>query len=1266
MTPDLRAPWTLRLLGGLGLLDAQGQPGAFSTRKSGLLLARLAMAGSEGMARSRLIALLWSDRQERQARGSLRQALFALRKTFEPLGADVILGQREKVALAPGVLHVDARRVRQLSTSTEARDLAELRELYLGPLLDGVDVVDEAYEQWLVPERAQLQRSVLDALRRLMREQRASGDEGLERTARALTNLDPTCEESHRIVMTILAERGDRSGALRMFETLRGRLRDELHVEPEEETVRLALLLRRPGSAIASSDSTPSAAPVPAPPAMTVDPRQRRHVAVVHLRHEAKTSPDLESMHEQRRMHEGAAEQTAERHRGTARPSGAGALTLWFGIPTAYGDEARRAVLCALEIMGEHDGWRAGFAVGDVIVETEGTAGGPSTITGAAVERAEMLSARADHGRLLAEPAAVHEAEVHLSLTTRPVSEAVLEVRVAGPRVELTPFAGRAAEVAQLDAALTATRDEGRGRLVYVRGDAGIGKTRLARRLSERAEEQGYQTHVAHVLDFGGQSSRDALRSLVRSVSGLTDADDASQAERAADALRAELEHGDDEAFLKDLLDAPLAVEMRSLLDALEPEARREGLRRVARSVVRRASSSRPRVLVVEDLHWADGETVASLAELCEVVRETPTIFVMTSRIEGDPFDVSLRGRIFGLPITTIELGPLSPDESRAMAESLGVSQDMLQRCRDRAGGHPLFLEQLLRFDPSCAEGDLVPASVRSLVQARLDRIDADARRTFQAASVLGQRLTTDALAHVLERPSVDVDALTRQGLIRWSKGTLSFVHALLCDAIYETLLGRARRDFHRRAGEWFEGHDLLLCAEHYERAEDVRAPSAYARAAEHLRRLYRTEDALRVAKKGKELAREPREKGELTLGVAEILLDVGDMSAARRAFDDALNLVEDDDLRARAFLGRADVRRITDDLEGARRDVDAAHSAAHSADLPAELARAHFLRGNLLFPAGEVSACLKEHQTSLRIARRLGRRDLEAAALGGVGDAQYLAGRMRSAAETIESCMQLCRELGLGRIEVANHSQLAIAVVFIRPISDALGELRRARAASVRVGAKRPEINATVGQVWALYECGRYEESREVALESRGLIRRLGAFRYDQLALSFIGAVTALLDGPSAGLEILEEARAFAEASGPGFHGAEVYGHIARFSYDEGVRRRALARGEAIIRQGCVGHTPLRFYPLAARVALELGDLDLAQRMVDRLHDFTREEPLVLTDYYMDLVRTVVAARRGRLSPEERVRRADQLFVRAEALDLVVASEVGDLVDGP
>jgi hypothetical protein len=121
-------------------------------------------------------------------------------------------------------------------------------------------------------------------------------------------------------------------------------------------------------------------------------------------------------------------------------------------------------------------------------------------------------------------------------------------------------------------------------------------------------------------------------------------------------------------------------------------------------------------------------------------------------------------------------------------------------------------------------------------------------------------------------------------------------------------------------------------------------------------------------------------------------------MPDAGRAYHAALDASADDQERCLAWIGLAAVKRVTDDLAGAQADLERAETAAARHQLIAEQARIHFLRGNLCFPRSDIDGCLREHGIGLELTRRAGAAEVEAMALGGLGDAEYVRGRMISA----------------------------------------------------------------------------------------------------------------------------------------------------------------------------------------------------------------------------------------------------------------------------
>lgn len=234
------ASFDMRLLGGFEARLDTGEKITLSTRKAAALLACLALA--PGMARSReqLAGLLWSDRAEAQAKSSLRQALTSLRRGLQANGATVLKTEGESVSLEPSAVCVDVLEFEQLAANGSNGNLARADMLYQGTLLDGLDIRDPAFNEWLIQERTRLHELAISAVDRLAAGLLREGDhEAAIAAAQRLLALDPLRESAYRTLMRLYAEQDQRGLAARQFERCREMLARELGIEPAPATRRL-------------------------------------------------------------------------------------------------------------------------------------------------------------------------------------------------------------------------------------------------------------------------------------------------------------------------------------------------------------------------------------------------------------------------------------------------------------------------------------------------------------------------------------------------------------------------------------------------------------------------------------------------------------------------------------------------------------------------------------------------------------------------------------------------------------------------------------------------------------------------------------------------------------------------------------------------------------------------------------------------------------------------------------------------------------------
>jgi class 3 adenylate cyclase/tetratricopeptide (TPR) repeat protein len=923
-----------------------------------------------------------------------------------------------------------------------------------------------------------------------------------------------------------------------------------------------------------------------------------------------------------------------------------------FGAPVAHGNDPERAARAALALreampilgaeVGRAVAVHIGLASGQVVASGTGSdAHRAYTVTGDTVNLASRLTDQAASGEILISDAVRRLLPERFvcsaagALEIEGLSERIAAWRLAGVRDDVASpgrlFVGRRAELAQFDGVLQGCLESGAGQGVYVRGEAGIGKTRLVEEFQRRAAARGFACHTGLVLDFGTATGQDAIRALVSSLLGLRAGSDPAASRQALErTIAAEPALAERSVYLHDLLDLPQPSELRALYDAMDNATRSRGMRETVAALVRHASARSPVLLAVEDVHWADQATLDHLAGLADAVADCRAVLIMTSRIDGDPLDHAWRTSTGGSPLMTIDLGPLRTPEATALAEAyLEASSEFARQCIERAAGNPLFLEQLLRHAEGVAEV-AVPGSVQSLVQARLDHLSAPDKRAVQAAAIFGQRFALDALRHLVQDPRYDCAVLVERFLVRPVGGGFLFSHALIRDAVYDTLLRTRRRELHRRAAAWFAQRDLTLHAEHLDRAEDPGAPAAYLAAAREQARDYRYQQALALVDRALALAPGAAERFALICLKGELLEHLGDMSEAASAYRAAVDAAQDDAERCRALLGMAAVKRVIDDLDGAFADLEQAEALATRLDLTVERARLHFLRGNLHFPRSRIDQCLAEHQKSLEFARRAGSAELEAQALGGLGDAEYVRGRMLTAGRHFRACIELCRQHGFGRIEVASLPMAAVTALYAGEYERALDEASGAVEAALRVGHQRAEMIARHIVFMCQAERADFIAARSNAERAIELARQLGARRFEAEGLGFLAAVEAARGRRSRAARLVRNALAISRETGMAYFGPCLLGWLALHTDDAEERGAALAEGEALLAAGSVSHNYMFFCQAAIEAALRAGDWTDAERYAAALEDYTRPEPLPWADFIIARARALAAWGRG------------------------------------
>jgi class 3 adenylate cyclase/tetratricopeptide (TPR) repeat protein len=920
-----------------------------------------------------------------------------------------------------------------------------------------------------------------------------------------------------------------------------------------------------------------------------------------------------------------------------------------FGAPVAHEDDPLRAVAAAeaiqraMPILSAELGRPAatpllghiGIALGEVVAgEIGGAVRRDYTVLGDTVNLASRLVGEAKPGEIVLDDATWRAVSGRARVTS--LGERVLkgigrpqllwrldEVHegVANGRL---PFVGREIELAQISAMLAASQH---GSVLHLRGEAGIGKSRLLAEALSEAVRRGFVSILVRVLDFGAGRRQTPLRVLAEALLAARPGwiDDATV-------------DGGLRAALHDVLERDMPQDLATPYAAMQ-DSKRAALRIEAiATLAAEVSEAIPLVIAVEDLHWANDAMQAFVRAAARLTVSRPLVMLTTSRPEGDPLDAAFRRELGGASLVVVELGPLRGDAMRRLAQAAAsvVDEAQVDRFVARSGGNPLVLEQLA-LSAAQAEAPALPGSIRGLVQARLDRLARADRAAVQAASVLGQRFVLTALQALTDEPAYDPRPLIDGGLLVREGAILMFAHALIQEATYASLLSETARRLHRRAADWLGDGEPELRAQHLDRAGDAGAPRAYRIAAERLREVSRLASALQNAERGLALARNDDDTVALALLAGRLHLDLGAARQARPHFESALARASDDISRGEAELGIAESLRITDDLAGARAALDRAQATAEAADLSALASRCHYLRGNLLFPLGRVEECMQEHRAALSLAERVQSPALVARALGGLADGFYAQGQMRSAVEALERCISAARSAGAASVEIANRPMAAIAECYMMRLDAVRDMAEVARVMARQAHNPRAELIALHGLMVAAMESSRPRDGLPHVDRARAIVAELGAWRFEAENVIFGAELQAQAGDAALAADMAREALALCREHSMAYMGPATFGMAARLIDDPGERQALLDEGDGLLAAPTLGHNHFFFRRYAIDAELAASRPEEARRHALALAQYAEREPTPLTDLVVRRGVLLADAAAGRLTPEGR-----------------------------
>ncbi len=924
-----------------------------------------------------------------------------------------------------------------------------------------------------------------------------------------------------------------------------------------------------------------------------------------------------------------------------------------FGAPISHTNDTERAARAALEIhsvlqsLDQSLSCHIGIASGQVIASTTGSeAHTEYTITGDGVNLASRLTDIAAPGETLVShdiqralgPLFVGDSVGSQAIKglTEPVEVWRLSRLARDMRTRRHKFIGREREMSLFSTTFDRCQRHGKGEVHVLLGEPGIGKTHLSEQVAEMAANMSYNIHNGVVMDFGTREGQSAIQSVIRSILGLEANDDAASTKaRANEAVSKGWISPENAAHLNALLEIEQDPGLNEVYAVMDNKTRLRGRKLVVDELLHARCNDAPLLIQIEDVHWASPDILTACSHIAAATRDLPCVLMMTSRVEGDPIDREWQLGTDGAMISKLELSPMGDEQARQLVEEFtAIDPELLDTCVQRAGGNPLFLEQLLR-NIDVLKRETVPGSIQGIVQSRLDTLDRASRTAIQAASVLGQRFSPEVLNFLLDEGHLDTTALIRTALLREAGADLMFAHALIRDGSYATLVKSERARLHRRAAQWFEDKDATLRAKHLDRAGAPNAAQAFLEAAEKLIQAYQFDDAGPLIERALELPSASGVRFDLVCARSEILRLQGLSDDALHAFKEAAEYAETDEQLCRAHIGLAQAARQASLYQEALQSLDIAEAAAERCGSERDVAQINYVRGNIYFPLGQQAEALKANERALSIARKLESVRLEVGALSGFGDANFMNGTMQTASEFYTQAVERARENGLVRDLAANLHNLSVTRCYAGDVAAGKSDALEAIEVSQKYFAFVPE---TVAQTCLGVACtflGDMEEALDAFRKSSEIANRVSAKRLEAQALEHLARAQVYAGLQKEAENTGRKAVQIALEHGRNFVGPKALSALAMAIDDPAEQDLLLKQGVQIIAEGCVGHSLLHFYADASVVMLAREEWDEALRYADAFAEFTAAEPLPMADLSIQQIRLLADSGRSGLAPD-------------------------------
>ena len=759
-----------------------------------------------------------------------------------------------------------------------------------------------------------------------------------------------------------------------------------------------------------------------------------------------------------------------------------------FGAPIAHEDDSIRAASTALEIMDLPSGLpfledmqigitygrlRTG-AYGSVTRRTYGVLGDTVNLA------ARLMSAAKPGQTLVSDEARDATGDMFIwerlpNVRVKGKSEAIalsrlisLKRSARGRRGELTyqlPMVGRQAELAVITDKIEWSLG-GRGQVVVISAEAGMGKSRLAAEVLSLVEERGLTILAGECQSYGANTSYLVWQSI---WNGFFNVDHTLPLSDQRAHLQAELQRIDPSFVSRlPLLSAVLNISIpdNDLTASLDSKVRKSSLEDLLLRCLQKQARVQPLLLVLEDCHWLDPLSSDLIEVLADGLKALPVLMLLVQR---PPDQQGLQmPNVRQLPYyTEINLDEFSPEEAEQLIAlklnqffgETAVQPALVERITQHAAGNPFYIEELLNYlhdlgiDPNDTDALAtvkLPGSIHSLVLSRIDQLSDDEQITIKVASVIGRMFHASMVwgihpyAREMNLVHKHLDNLNELELTPLEVPAPEFVylfkHVITQQVAYESLLFATRSMLHEQIGFHIEQSypDTLdqytnLLAFHYEHSDNKSKKREYLlKAGEQAQKDYALSAALTYFEKSLPLL-ENRALIDTRLKLGEVLELAGEFDEAGAHYDAALLEAEglsDRDAVAWCQTSLGELWRKQSQYETAAEWFAQARETFDALNNKIGVGQVLHHAGKLATQQGDYVLANQYCNESLTLRRELGDRKNEASVLNNLGIVARAMGNQDTARDYYQACLDINEEIGnrwLLSVSLNNLGNLAV-----------------------------------------------------------------------------------------------------------------------------------------------------------------------------------------------------------------------------------------------